>query len=70
MNKQFVLSAVVAMAAFAATAEVMDRPQGIKIGQRMTLRPYVSIPCACVRDTLWPMEDPEMPLVPIRLYLT
>ena len=43
MNKQFVLSAVVAMAAFAATAEVMDRPQGIKIGQRMTLRPYVSL---------------------------
>ena len=35
-----------------------------------TLGPYVDIPFACVRDTLWPMEDPDMPLVPIRLYLT
>ena len=25
-----------------ASAETMDRPQGVKIGQRMTLRPYVS----------------------------
>jgi len=32
--------------AFAATAEVMDRPTGIKIGQRMTLRPYVSLSAA------------------------
>ena len=31
-----------ALCAFAATAEVLDRPSGIKIGQRMTLRPYVS----------------------------
>ena len=32
-------------AAFAASgmAEVVDRPTGIKIGQRMTLRPYVSL---------------------------
>ena len=29
--------------AFAATADVVDRPAGIKIGQRMTLRPYVSM---------------------------
>ena len=29
--------------ALAATAEVMDRPTGIKIGQRMTLRPYVAM---------------------------
>ena len=29
--------------AFAATAEVLDRPAGIKIGQRMTLRPYVAM---------------------------
>ena len=26
-----------------AAAEVMDRPVGIRIGQRMTLKPYVSI---------------------------
>ena len=30
-------------AASLASAEVMDRPTGIKIGQRMTLRPYVSV---------------------------
>jgi len=35
-----------------------------------TLGPYVEIPFACVRDTLWPMEDTDMPLAPIRLYLT
>lgn len=29
--------------AFAATADVLDRPTGIKIGQRMTLRPYVAM---------------------------
>ena len=43
MNKKLIASAVAALAAFAATAEVMDRPQGVKIGQRMTLRPYVSL---------------------------
>jgi len=32
----------VCVCAFAATADVMDRPAGIKIGQRMTLKPYVS----------------------------
>ena len=37
---------------------------------KATLGPYVDIPFACVRDTLWPMDDPEMPLVPIHLYLT
>ena len=26
-----------------AYAEIVDRPTGIKIGQRMTLRPYVSL---------------------------
>lgn len=35
--------AAVASVAAAASAEVMDRPQGIKIGQRMTLRPYVNL---------------------------
>lgn len=29
-------------AVFVAQAEIVDRPQGVKIGQRMTLRPYVS----------------------------
>jgi hypothetical protein len=37
---------------------------------KATLGPYVSIPFACVRDTLWPMEDAEISLVPIQLYLT
>lgn len=35
-----------------------------------TLGPYVKIPFACVGEALWPMEDAEIPLVPIRLYLT
>ena len=35
-----------------------------------TLGPYVEIPFACVREELCPMEDAEMPLVPIRLFLT
>ena len=35
-----------------------------------TLGPYVDIPFACVSEALWPMADPEMPLVPIQLYLT
>ena len=44
-SKAIRLTAVSAMCvcAFAATAEMMDRPKGIKIGQRMTLRPYVSM---------------------------
>jgi len=36
----FILSAV---AAFAAQAEILDRPTGFKIGERMTIRPYVSL---------------------------
>ena len=36
-------AAVFALVAGMATAEVMDRPVGIKIGQRMTLKPYVSV---------------------------
>ena len=35
-----------------------------------TLGTCVPIPFACVREELWPMEDPETPLVPIRLYFT
>ena len=42
MRKQTVLSLAVVLAAV-ASAEVLDRPTGIKIGQRMTLRPYVSM---------------------------
>ncbi len=37
---------------------------------RETLGEYVPIPFACVQEALWPMEDGETPLVPIRLYLT
>ena len=35
-----------------------------------TLGPYASIPFACVSETLWPMEDTPIPLVPIKLYFT
>ena len=34
--------ALASVAAATASAEVLDRPAGFKIGQRMTLRPYVS----------------------------
>ena len=37
-----VVSAAASVCAFAAMAEVLDRPTGFKIGQRMTLRPYVN----------------------------
>lgn len=42
MRSLTVMSFAVAVAAV-ASAEVLDRPTGIKIGQRMTLRPYVSL---------------------------
>ena len=42
MRKPVVL-AVAGILAIGASAEVLDRPTGIKIGQRMTLRPYVSL---------------------------
>ena len=41
--KKFLLTFFVAGAAVAGFAEVMDRPGGFRIGQRMTLRPYVSL---------------------------
>lgn len=41
MKKLIVFAALVS--ALAAQAEVMDRPTGLKIGQRMTVRPYVSL---------------------------
>ena len=42
MRRLVVLAVAVALAAV-ASADVVDRPTGIKIGQRMTLRPYVSL---------------------------
>lgn len=42
MRKLIVLSVAVSLG-WAASADVVDRPTGIKIGQRMTLRPYVSL---------------------------
>jgi len=36
------IASLLVMAALSVKAEVLDRPGGIKIGQRMTLRPYVS----------------------------
>lgn len=38
-----ILFTVVVACVFASWAEMLDRPGGIKIGQRMTLRPYVSL---------------------------
>jgi len=40
---QVFLAVSVTMAGLMAGAEVMDRPTGIKIGQRMTLRPYLDL---------------------------
>ena len=45
MRRLVVLTIAVAMAAV-ASADVLDRPTGVKIGQRMTLRPYVSLSAA------------------------
>lgn len=42
MTKRFSLFLGIILA-FAAQAAMMERPGGIKIGQRMTLRPYVSV---------------------------
>ena len=44
MKKAYLTTVVAAsVVAFAALADVVDRPSGIKIGERMTLRPYVSL---------------------------
>ena len=40
--KKLLLTAIVSMAAV-VHAEMMDRPGGFKVGQRMTVRPYVSL---------------------------
>ena len=41
MKKLMIVAALAS--AFAAQAEIMDRPTGFKVGQRMTVRPYVSM---------------------------
>ena len=43
LNRAHVVALAFALAVSAASAEVLDRPSGIKIGERMTLRPYVSM---------------------------
>lgn len=42
-SNKFLLLGAAAFLATAAGAETMDRPGGIRIGQRLTLRPYVSV---------------------------
>lgn len=42
MRKQ-ITCALAGVLATAACAEILDRPSGIKIGQRLTLKPYVSL---------------------------
>ena len=42
-NKFLLVASVVSAVCMSATAEVLSRPSGIKIGERMTLRPYVSV---------------------------
>lgn len=42
MMKRFLLIGFTAAAGLVASAEVLDRPSGFKIGERMTLRPSVS----------------------------
>lgn len=41
-TQKFTLLAACAMASLVGFAEYMDRPSGIKFGQRLTLKPYVS----------------------------
>lgn len=41
--RKFAICATVGVMAIGGFAEMLDRPSGIKIGQRMTLRPYVSL---------------------------
>ena len=43
MNFKHLATLAVASLSLAAAADVMDRPQGIKIGERMTLKPYVGL---------------------------
>lgn len=43
MNTKSVVLLMTVLAASIASAEMMDRPSGMKIGQRMTLKPYVAV---------------------------
>lgn len=43
--------------------------EGIRRLQEM-LGEYVNIPFGCVWEALWPIEDAELPLVPLHLYFT
>lgn len=43
LTKKLSVCAAAGILATCASAEMLDRPSGIKIGQRMTLRPYVSL---------------------------
>jgi hypothetical protein len=43
VNMKLTVLGAAALLAAAASADVMERPAGFKIGQRMTLKPYVSI---------------------------
>lgn len=43
MNMRNIFCWTAVLAATVASAEMMDRPVGIKIGQRMTLKPYVAV---------------------------
>ena len=44
--RKLTMFAVAAALAGSGFAEVLDRPTGIKIGQRLTLKPYVSLSVA------------------------
>ena len=43
MNSKIIAAAGVAALAMSAFADEMDRPTGLKVGERLTLRPYVSL---------------------------
>ena len=43
MKSSHVVALAFALTVSAASAEVLDRPSGVKIGERLTLRPYVSM---------------------------
>lgn len=42
-NFKFALPLAIAFAALTANAEIMDRPSGIKLTERLTLKPYVAL---------------------------
>lgn len=46
MKNLVIASALLATGAVFADADVLDRPAGIKIGERLTLRPYLNLSCS------------------------